>query len=235
MVLFLLYDIKSKRVLTKRTRRVWAVIVVVVIIGAVRYSPIIISRFTGAEASLVGTGTSSRVYLALDAIRIIRAHPIAGVGLENYRLHAAEEIVGDKFVHCTYLLVAAETGIIGGIIFIVLLFMIIRYNLRIIKSDDRFISNVSIGVLTAIIAFCIAILPSPDYRIPWVKNHIWLLFGIVLALGKMDYWARRRRDRIRTINEIKRRSEVLRTKGADQQKKPIISNPNITSKGRRGL
>lgn len=215
MLLFFLYDLKGKRVFSKETRRIWLLLALVAAVGAVRYTPVIISRFSDTEQSLVGGGTSSRLFLALDAIRIIGENPVYGVGLENYRLHASELTMGDKFVHCSYLLVAAETGIIGGIIFLWLLFEALRQGFKVMRSEDKFIANVAIGVMTAVVAFDIAILPSPDYRIPWVKNHIWLLFGLTLALGKMDYWARRRRERLRALAEVKRRSTNV--KGVEER------------------
>lgn len=204
MVLFFLLDVKNKRIVSRRTIVVWVLMALVGITGAFRYRTVLTSRFTNAEEELVGQKTSSRMYLAKDALRIIRQHPTVGVGLENYKLHAGEEIMGDKFVHCSYLLVAAETGIPGLVFFVTVLGTMLVFGWHLARAKDLFVSNVGMGIMTAMVGLCIALLPSPDYRIVWVKNHVWLLFGINLALGKIAYNEQRRLRRVMALQLLRR-------------------------------
>ncbi len=199
MVLFFLLDLKKRRIVQRRTIGVWVLLAVIGVIGAFKYRTILTGRFTGAEEELVGQKTSSRLYLAKDALRIIRGHPLLGVGQENYKLHAGEEILGAKFVHCSYLLVAAEAGVPGLLLMVAVLAGMLGVTVRVARSRDPFVANVGTGILTALVALCIALLPSPDYRIVWVKNHVWLLFGLALALDKIAYHEQRRMNRLRAL------------------------------------
>ncbi|MCR4439431.1 MAG: O-antigen ligase family protein [bacterium] len=208
MILFFLLDVRKKRIVSRRTIAVWVLLAVVGIAGGYKYRTILTSRFTGAEEELVGQKTSSRMYLAKDALRIIRQHPAVGVGLENYKLHAGEEIMGDKFVHCSYLLVAAEAGVPGLLLFLLLLGMMLSFAWRLARSADPFVANVGTGIMTAMVGLSVALLPSPDYRIVWVKNHVWLLFGISLALGKIAYGDERRMRRLLAMQLLRSKGEV---------------------------
>ncbi|MDZ7270244.1 MAG: O-antigen ligase family protein [candidate division KSB1 bacterium] len=199
MVTFFFVDLKKRRVVSRRTIGIWVLLAIVGVFGAFKYRTILTGRFTGAEEELVGQKTSSRLYLAKDALRIIKGHPIFGVGQENYKLHAGEEILGDKFVHCSYLLVAAEAGVPGLILLLAILGTMLVFTARLAQAKDPFVSNVGTGVLTALVALTVALLPSPDYRIVWVKNHVWLLFGLGLALGKIAYHDERRMERLRAL------------------------------------
>ncbi len=83
---------------------------------------ILLTRF--AETSFFEEAVQYRVELIADALAIIRSHPLTGVGLGNFipALNTVREplSVGLYFqpVHNIFLLIAAETGILGVSLFV---------------------------------------------------------------------------------------------------------------------
>ncbi len=187
MTLMFFVDVFRGNAFKKRSAKLIFVIALIAAAGAARYGADIVNRFNDAEDSLEANRSSSRKSLALDALRIIHNHPLVGVGLNNYREYVNPETAGTKLVHCSYLLVAAETGWFGLALFLSILFSFIFIGVRTMKSKDALLSNVAAALVTAMISFSIAILPSPDYRISYVKNHIWMIFALTLVVAKLDY------------------------------------------------
>ena len=54
-------------------------------------------------------------------------------------------------------------------------------------------------------------LPSPDYRNLYVKNHIWMVFGITLVVAKIDAYQRK------ILADPRLRAKLLARKNAMQQ------------------
>jgi O-antigen ligase len=189
-IMFVL-DFFRGRALTKRARGILAFIALVGLAGMLRYGTLIIERFSDAEDSMMADRSSSRKSLALDAWRIIQDHPVVGVGLNNYREYVNKETAGLKIVHCTYLLVTAELGFVGGVLFVAIILAYLWAGFWTRQSKDEFLYHVSSAALTGIIAFAIAMLPSPDYRNLYVKNHIWMVFAITLVAAKIEFYQRK--------------------------------------------
>jgi hypothetical protein len=214
MVIMFGLDFVRGRALTKKARGILAVMAVVAMIGTVRYGTLIIERFSDAEESMMADRSSSRKSLALDAIRIIQDHPITGVGLNNYKEFVNKETAGLQIVHCSYLLVTAELGIPGGILFVSLIvtFLFIGFKMR--RSKDPFLYQIASAAVTGIIAFAIAMLPSPDYRNLYVKNHIWMVFAITLVVAKIEIYQRKLLADPRVRAQLAARKKALLEKQA---------------------
>jgi len=203
MSIMFVVDLFRGLLFKKRSRKLILIILVVALAGFIRYGNLIIERFSDSKESLMANRSSSRKSLALDAIRIIKAHPVLGVGLNNYREYVNPETAGTKIVHCTYLLVGAELGLPGLALFLAMMAAFFRIGIRGIKSPDPFISNISAALVTAMMAFAIAILPSPDYRILYVKNHIWMIWGLTLVTAKLDYHMKKLRKKKNVVQKRK--------------------------------
>lgn len=217
MIIMFGLDFVRGKALTKKARGLLAVIAVVALIGAARYGTIIVERFSDSEKSMMGDHSSSRKSLALDAWRIINDHPVTGVGLNNYKEFVNKETAGLQIVHCSYLLVAAELGYPGGLLFIalILIFLFIGFQTR--RSTDQFIYHISSAAVTGIIAFAIAMLPSPDYRNLYVKNHIWMVYAITLVAAKMEHY------RNRMLADPRVRAQLAARKKALQEQQAAIA------------
>ncbi|HNW60475.1 MAG TPA: O-antigen ligase family protein [bacterium] len=217
MVIMFALDFFRGKALTRKARGLLALMAVVAVIGTVRYGTTIIERFSDSEESMMSDRSSSRKSLAMDAIRIIKDHPLTGVGLNNYKEYVNKETAGLQIVHCTYLLVTAELGIPGGVLFVLLLLSFIFIGFKTRGSKDPFIYHVASTGLTAVIAFAIAMLPSPDYRNLYVKIHIWIAFAVTLIAAKMDYNLRRMLADPRVRAQLAARKKALLERQAAAQ------------------
>ena len=208
MVIVTGYDVAKKRIFKKKTLGVMALVALIAGVFAIKYGGIVAARFDDAEESLFASRTSSRISLAKDALRIISEHPLLGTGLNNYKLFANPETAGLRIVHNVYLLIAAEMGIPGLLLFLLFFFEVIRSSLKLLKSKDEYLSNLGIAVLTGLGAFVIASIPSPDYRITFVKSHVWLLCGLLMALNKIEYFRLKKMKRQMRLEREKERAAL---------------------------
>jgi O-antigen ligase len=156
--------------------------------GLVFFGPdIILLRLTSSDSG----SARSRITLAQVALRVIMDHPFLGTGLNNYisaMLHYAPyniDTTGNPtLVHNVYLLITAETGLLGGITFISLLAAALINCWQVfIRSKDDSISALSIGLFSAITG--IAIHGLVDYDLIGdgrATSQFWLLLAMVAAI-----------------------------------------------------
>lgn len=170
----------------KLNRRQINYLLVVFIIGiaftAVKYGDTITGRMVGSKEAISGDTKHSRMGLAKDAIRIIKQHPITGIALNNYRYHADKEIQGTRIVHNAYLLIAAQLGIPGIVIFIILNFGVFIVGFKIRKSKDPTLYHIGMGGLAGMLSLFIYHLIAPDYRLVIIKLHHWRALAMIVAV-----------------------------------------------------
>jgi len=136
----------------------------------------------------------SRIPLMQVAYSIIKAHPLLGVGINNYtevmRDYDTTNIgvtsITTYQVHNIFLQITAEMGIIGLAIFIWLIFTVYKEGLSYIKSSEGTMSSIGIGLIAGITAFLIHGLVDAAS----LGNHLFLIFwflaGLVVAIRKME-------------------------------------------------
>lgn len=114
--------------------------------------PSISTRIMGGDAG----STQSRFDLARVAERIIRDHPLFGVGANNYAIgmrdYRTPDVSGtwDYVVHNKYLLVWGETGAIGLLAFVAILVIALRAGMRASHSRDRATAMMAVGLTAAL-------------------------------------------------------------------------------------
>lgn len=117
--------------------------------GAVFYFGAVASSASRQRVLVLGEG-SGRVSLWTIALRMIKAHPINGVGTGQFPISSAHYLLqpglitrGDlilstpKVAHNTYLNIIAETGVIGGALFIAIVAFCVWCNWLAIKRLER--------------------------------------------------------------------------------------------------
>ena len=171
---------------TKLTKRDFSLLILTTCIGfifiTVKYGDTIQKRMLGAEESLLGEQKHSRLNLARDAMDIIEKNPVFGVGLNNYRYHADRNIQGTRIVHNTYLLIAAQQGI-GGIFLFLLLHIVFFYQgFKIIHTQDKILYHIGIATLTAMTSQFIYFLVAPDYRLVPIKLQHWRILATLVVV-----------------------------------------------------
>ncbi len=175
----------------KRIRTRYAVLLfllaILVMGGVVFFGPdIILLRLTSSDQG----SAYGRITLAQTAIKMIMDHPLLGVGINNYivAMHHYDPydftVIGPTLVHDVYLLITAETGLLGGITFILFLAAVLLNCWKIfVRSKEDTLVVLSIGLFSAIIA--IAIHGLVDYDLIGdgrITTQFWLLIAMVAAI-----------------------------------------------------
>ncbi|MFA5129149.1 MAG: O-antigen ligase family protein [Patescibacteria group bacterium] len=146
-------------------------LIIAVIFFAIFWEPVE-TRILGTERLEIKSTTERLSYFG-EAWQLIKSHPVFGVGLGNYTLAVHNEINPNlqswdyQPVHNIYLLGLAELGIIGFILWLVLIFFVIK------KLP---ITNYQLPIIFLIIGF--------------FDHYLWTLyFGVMLfwlALGSIQ-------------------------------------------------
>jgi O-antigen ligase len=137
----------------------------------------------GSNSWLVRTGT---VQVALE---MIRQNPWLGVGVNNYMAVAPDYVpfdmhamFGELIAHNLFYLVAAETGFVGLLAFVALLWATVAEGYRAAKAKCAPLSHVAIGILGGIVA----LLAHGMFDWLFFYDPIYVLFwfqaGLLLAI-----------------------------------------------------
>ena len=184
----LVLAVRRKRISAKSAIVVASTTALVVLVVALFGWDLIMSRLTSSDQG----STSSRITMAEAALAIIRDNPAVGIGLNNYALVSPRYDMADAaswnnytpIVHNAYLLITAETGIIGLAAFIFFLVILLIQAWRIInQAPNDTVWVASVGILGALIAMTIH--SMVDYVLLGsgvVFTQFWLLAGLTAAL-----------------------------------------------------
>jgi len=170
-------------------RRGWlspTVPVIVVILALILFLPlqeVISVRLFGDDAG----AAQSRIPLMRLAFRMIHDNPVLGVGANNFSImiqrYATAEFGSEWLytVHNQYLLLWAETGIVGLVAFIWLLLAILHRGWQSWKSADRFLSPIALGFTAAILGHMAHMFVDFFIQRPQVQL-LWLIAALITAI-----------------------------------------------------
>ncbi len=143
--------------------------------------------------------TDSRFIMMDQALMIIKRYPVMGVGMAGYNRAARENIpqsyatvsadyqedLLEGVVHNKYLVLMAETGIVGGILFVIMLWRFVMALPREKNWSDPVSFSIALGVCSGIVGQTAFYIFDHFY----VDNRIavlYLFFGILAAMLKMQ-------------------------------------------------
>lgn len=145
--------------------------------------------FFRLTASDEGAGFA-RVHLAQLAWNMIQDHVITGVGINNFGLVIQDYLSPDLrgkwlyLVHNKYLLVFAETGIVGFLLFLLILLEIMYLCMRCMQSNNRLIALVALGILSGLICHAAHMMVDIfNYRS--VVELFWTIAALIVAMEKL--------------------------------------------------
>jgi len=135
----------------------------------------------------------SRITMAQGALAIIKDNPLSGVGLNNYSLFMPMydwatylEHKGPMVVHNVFLLIAAETGIIGLVAFIWFLTSVLKKAWRNAnRASSDIVWIVCVGTFAAFVSMSIHGLV--DFSLLWdltLFTQFWLLAGLAAGFSR---------------------------------------------------
>ena len=186
--LVLVLAVRRTRISTKAAIVIAGATALVLLGVALFGTDLILSRLTGDDQG----SASSRITLAEGALAIMRDNPVIGIGLNNYTLVSPGYDQADAaawnyyapIVHNAFLLIAAETGLLGLGAFVVFLVILLIQAWRIVDqapSDTVWVAGVGIlGGLAALVIHSMV-----DYTLLGsgrVFTQFWLLAGLCAAL-----------------------------------------------------
>lgn len=144
-----------------------------------------------SETTIGSASIQDRFGLIEVALNMIAAHPILGIGLNNFaNVMHQYDTTGVTYafpepVHNVYLLVAAETGIMGLCLFLWLIVATFQAGLQAVRARDPFLSASAIAVLAGLAVLLISNLADVHLRTDVIYGLFWLLIGLTLAIRKM--------------------------------------------------
>jgi len=162
----------------KMLKAILVVIIAIVVIGYAFWG-IIEQRFER------GGDAEDRVTMIDISFQILEAHPVFGVGLNNYPFHSYHLFAFWHPVHNEYLRIACETGIPGLVFFLWLIFSFLKDSYQGTRIKDKYLSAISLGAFGGIIAFLTAVVMGPMYMHYRLKLIFWILGGLAVATRRI--------------------------------------------------
>jgi putative inorganic carbon (hco3(-)) transporter len=178
--------------------RVVALVLVIVALGAgyyLAYAPAHLQgSFSAGSLSAASSGRSDEWRIAL---RIIRNHPLNGVGLGNYvvvepgystqtfNLNFVSQVVIHPLVaHNSYLETAAELGIAGVALFITILFLPLRSAVRALDALREFADDLEFYA-RGLIAGAMGMFAAYFFFSGQYEKQLWLIVGLLASLAAL--------------------------------------------------
>jgi O-antigen ligase len=123
------------------------------------------------------TSTSARIQSWKEAMRDLVQHPVLGFGVTGYR-----------FVDAQYVRVAAETGFLGLLFFLLLLVTILKESYKVFKeSHDPFDKGLAIGFVAGFTGLLFHAIGANTFIIVRIMEPFWFVAAMVMmipSLGK---------------------------------------------------
>jgi O-antigen ligase len=134
----------------------------------------------------------SRIPLMDLAFRIISANPILGVGSNNFSVVMNDYLSGEFrsrnaflfVVHNKYLLIWAETGILGLLAFLAFLLGTLRKGWQCWKVQDRLLSPLALGLAAGICGYMVH-MGVDHFRNRAAQQLLWLIAGLLVAMHRI--------------------------------------------------
>lgn len=174
----------------KILNRVFTIILIAAVIVAL-FADSIFARVENISPEMDVLVTRAR--LNQIAYNMINTHPVMGVGQNNFmeviRSYDTTGITVFNMepVHNVFLLIAAETGLMGLTLFILLLGAALLACWRVIKGHNRLLSATAIGLIGALLAIIITNTADVHLRSDGFFAFFWCLLGLLMALENLAH------------------------------------------------
>lgn len=186
LVFILLYK------LSKHLKNLFLILVIFLIFFAILASSLFIVSSSRAEET--GGLFTDRVRVALinTAVAMVKDKPLLGVGLNNFPEKLTQyDNSGVEYelpypVHNTFLLAAAETGLIGLFFLLWFFWRSIKTVYRATKTNDAMLKAIAIGILAGFCGWLTHNIVAPLYQ-NWIVNRVTFMFliGVAFAIPRL--------------------------------------------------
>ena len=122
------------------------------------------------------TSASERIIGYKEALSDWRKQPILGYGVTGYR-----------FMDAQYPRILAETGIIGMLAFLWLIYILFRVGFSVWRdAQDDLLRALSAGLIAGLVGLLVHAIGANTFIIVRIMEPFWFLTGIVIALSQMN-------------------------------------------------
>jgi putative inorganic carbon (HCO3(-)) transporter len=126
----------------------------------------------------VDSSSGERVQLWQDAMSIIPKNPVLGTGFDTYKLLGRSEDYTDT--HNYYMKVIVEGGAIGLVLFVVLLWKLLREGISLMReADDRFFKGLGLGFGAMMVSVFTVNLFGDRWTFQQVTSYMWAALALV--------------------------------------------------------
>ena len=164
-------------------RRRLLLVITAMLVSTIIFVPIMINKRLSTQYQDEGA-LDERFRLILISINVIEENPVTGVGPGAYS-HVYKKYLSPELaqgwlyeVHNEFLLRTAETGISGGIAFVLLIIAGLRQSILLSRSEDITIRVIAIGWFSGLV--------SLSWQMAWVpwrgfsyNAMLWLMLGLI--------------------------------------------------------
>ncbi len=207
-MLFLFMFIKDR----KLRRRILPLVFVMAVVGI-----FVIFRYWDNIATRAMQGVGEEEYMdhRMKGLEVfpetLKKVPIFGAG------QWASKTVAEYTVHVTVLRIAIELGLPGLVFFLWILREIYKMAFKVVRSKDKYLSSLSIGIICGFTAFMILSCFNPTYRFFSIRNLFWFFAGLLFAMRNLQLYNLKL-----AIYEKKKRLEERPTQNfADSTRNPL--------------
>lgn len=134
----------------------------------------------------------------ITGIELLKSCPLIGVGLGEFggavaMNHKLSKLVGISVVKTFYmdnyyLKTAVESGIIGLLSFVILIYSVFISSIRtIVITEDKIIKELEIGILSGLSGIMIHNLVENVFEVPLMASLFWLLAAVMMHLWYINY------------------------------------------------
>jgi len=132
--------------------------------------------------------SSTRDVFWQSAWKIIKKHPVLGVGVNAYTEAAKDfDIVWKGYPHNCYLQMLAEMGVIGLAAFLWILYRLFRHGFSNLKKiQDQFSHHLLKGLLIGFLGFLIHSFFDTFFYSNQLGSLMWIMIGLIVAVQRIE-------------------------------------------------
>jgi len=171
-------------ILNKKVIAAYFGIAILVPLSPLVLSETIVQRFTSI-GNITDSSTSYRVSIWTASLNMIKNHLIEGigVGIESFKLvypeFALAGIEGAPHSHSLYLQVCAESGVIGLIVLVFIIFFFMQYCFSAIKkANEKYVKLYTAAGMCAVFGFLL----NGFTDFVWYNYRVYLMFWLTVAV-----------------------------------------------------
>lgn len=125
------------------------------------------------------SSAQDRIILWEDAMDLFKRNPLTGTGFQTYGyMHRVGPYTD---THNYYLKVLAETGTVGIVLFLILLWKLLRAGATLCyATDDPFWSSIGLGFVALIMSGIVVNFFGDRWTYPQVDGYLWVTLGLVI-------------------------------------------------------